>query len=375
MAKKTMIVHNKSSKPDNVVKDENELVESCLNIESQLPPFMKDYFIFLRNSVSITTRHAYLNDILFFCKYLISETDLTSVNTTQEISVEDFQNIKARDVNRFIGDFCSRYRINKSNTTIIMENHNRALARKKSSLTSLFKFLYRDEILSKNITDGFNPIKLPKPQPDAIKKLDVNEVAIMLDAVEHGIGLTEKEKQYWNKTKLRDKAILVLFTTYGLRLKELQQLNISSFNYNRGEFMIYRKRGKEVIMPLNKSVEKVIKEYINIERPQSESIDPEHRDALFLSLQKKRMTKKSIRKLVKKYTSIALNTSRENGYSPHKLRATAASSLIQYGFSIYDVQNLLDHDNVTTTQLYAAHRKNVKREIVKNFEWLDEFDE
>lgn len=370
-----MIVHNKSSKPDNVVKDENELVESCLNIESQLPPFMKDYFIFLRNSVSITTRHAYLNDILFFCKYLISETDLTSVNTTQEISVEDFQNIKARDVNRFIGDFCSRYRINKSNTTIIMENHNRALARKKSSLTSLFKFLYRDEILSKNITDGFNPIKLPKPQPDAIKKLDVNEVAIMLDAVEHGIGLTEKEKQYWNKTKLRDKAILVLFTTYGLRLKELQQLNISSFNYNRGEFMIYRKRGKEVIMPLNKSVEKVIKEYINIERPQSESIDPEHRDALFLSLQKKRMTKKSIRKLVKKYTSIALNTSRENGYSPHKLRATAASSLIQYGFSIYDVQNLLDHDNVTTTQLYAAHRKNVKREIVKNFEWLDEFDE
>ena len=48
--------------------------------------------------------------------------------------------------------------------------------------------------------------------------------------------------------------------------------------------------------------------------------------------------------------------------------------LIQNGFSIYDVQNLLDHDNVTTTQLYAAHKKHVKRDIVNNFEWLDEDD-
>ena len=100
-----------------------------------------------------------------------------------------------------------------------------------------------------------------------------------------------------------------------------------------------------------------------------------HKDALFLSLQKKRITPKSIRDLVKKYTSICMNTSRDKGYSPHKLRATAATSLIQSGFSIYDVKTLLDHDNVTTTQLYAAHKKNIKRDIVNNFEWIDEIDE
>lgn len=93
---------------------------------------------------------------------------------------------------------------------------------------------------------------------------------------------------------------------------------------------------------------------------------------LFLSLQKKRMTSRSIRDLVKKYTSIAMRTPRDKGYSPHKLRATAATSLIETGFSIYDVQNLMDHDNVTTTQLYAAHRKNLKRDIIENFNWLDE---
>ena len=64
-----------------------------------------------------------------------------------------------------------------------------------------------------------------------------------------------------------------------------------------------------------------------------------------------------------------MGTTRENGYSPHKLRATAATSLIGRGNSIYDVQALLDHEQVTTTQLYAQHRMNVKRDLVKDMEW------
>ncbi|SHG95014.1 tyrosine-type recombinase/integrase [Tepidibacter thalassicus] len=369
---KTLKIHNKSDKPYNIVLKENNLIEKCIKLENELPDFMKDFFIYLKSAVVTSTRLAYIEDISFFCKYLISETNLTKAKTLKDITIDEFDNIKARDINLFLGDYCSRYYKKTEKDVLIFENHNRALARKKSSLSSLFKFLYRNEQIKQNITDGFNPIKLPKPQPDAIKRLEVDEVAKMLDAVETGEGLTEKEKIYWKKTKLRDKAILILFVTYGLRLSELRELNISSFNFSRGEFKIFRKRGKEVLMPLNKTCELVIKNYINNERPNSELIDDEHKDALFLSLQNKRITIRAIRELVKKYTSIAMQISRKNGYSPHKLRATSATSLIQYGFSIYDVQNLLDHDNVTTTQLYAAHKKNVKREIVKNFEWLDD---
>lgn len=128
-------------------------------------------------------------------------------------------------------------------------------------------------------------------------------------------------------------------------------------------------------MPINKTCEAVVLDYINYERPNSDDLAEDVKDALFLSLQKKRLTSKAIRQLVKKYTSICMHTTRDKGYSPHKLRATAATSLIQSGFSIYDVKTLLDHDNVTTTQLYAAHKKNVKRDIVNNFEWLDEENE
>ena len=371
---KNIKIHNKSDKPDNIVIRDNNIIERCITVENNLPKFMKDYFIYLKGSVAVSTRLAYLEDIQFFSSYLVEMQELTNAKDIKDITLDEFNNIKARDVNMFLGDYCSRYYKQNKNNTLIFENNNRALARKKSSLSTLFKFLYRNDQLDNNITDGFNPIKLPKPQPDAIKRLEIDEVAKMLEAVENGQGLTDKEKVYWRKTKLRDKAILALFVTYGLRLNELRELNISSFNFSRGEFMIYRKRGKEVLMPINHTCELVVKDYIYNERTQSELLDDENKDALFLSLQNKRMNPKAIRQLVKKYTSISMETSREKGYSPHKLRATAATSLIQNGFSIYDVQNLLDHDNVTTTQLYAAHKKHVKRDIVNNFEWLDEDD-
>lgn len=368
--------NNKSSKPDNIVMSNNLVIEDCIALEKKLPKFMKDYFIYLKSSIAHTTRRAYLQDIYFFCTYLVEEQEHTSATDTKDITIEDFSRLKARDINLFLGDYCPRYKKQiRTSKEIVFENQNRSLARKKSSLSTLFKFLYRNEQIPLNITDGFNPIKLPKPQPDAIKRLDIDEVMRMLYAVETGEGLTESEKKYWKKTRLRDTAILALFVTYGLRLSELRELNISSFNFSRGEFMIYRKRGKEVLMPINHTCEKVVTEYIELERPKSESLLPEYKDALFLSLQNKRMTQKAIRELVKKYSSISMQTTRKNGYSPHKLRATAATSLIQQGFSIYDVQNLLDHDNVTTTQLYAAHKKNVKRDIVKNFEWIEEDNE
>ena len=368
MAEKTVKLHNKSDKPDNIVMKEYEIVSQCEAIEKTLPSFMRGFFVYLKGNVLPMSRLAYLHDIKFFCTYLIEETDLTEAETTDKIKLKDFQKIKAVDVNIFI-DYCRKYTVETEDSVTVYENSNKTLTRKKSSVSVLFKQLYRDELLEKNITDGFDPIRVPKPGEREIKALQDDEVMIMLDAVSTGSGLTKKEHQFWEKTKKRDKAILVIFLTYGLRLSELQQLNVSSFNFNRGEFKIYRKRGKESIMPLNRSVTMVVKDYINNERTSEENIADEHKDALFLSLQGKRMTERQIRELVKKYTSIGMHTSRKAGYSPHKLRATTATSLIGRGNSIFDVQALLDHEQVTTTQLYAAHTKNVKQDLVSCMEW------
>lgn len=364
-------IQNKSDKPDNVVKYENRVMDECLGLEARLPEWLKDYFIYLKGSVALTTRQAYLQDLLYFFEYLIRETTLTEASSPELVKLEDLQRISARDVNWYM-DFLTRYFMEVNGQKTVLENHNRSLSRKRSSLSVFFKYHFRAELFAVNITDGFNPIRLPKPHPDAIKRLDIDEVTKLMDAVMSGEGLTDKEREYWHKTKYRDRAILALFVTYGLRLKELQQLNLTSFNFARGEFRIFRKRGKEVLMPINKTCEQVVREYLDTERPKSSELMEEYRDALFLSLQKTRMTEQAIRVLVKKYTSIAMATSRDAGYSPHKLRATAATSLIEYGFSIFDVQNLMDHDNVTTTQLYAAHRRHAKRDLINQYELLIE---
>ena len=371
MAGKEIKIHNKSDKPDNIVKKEAQIFQECEDIESELPKFLRGFFIYLKGNVLPMSRLAYLHDIKFFCNYLIAETDLTKAETTSQITLKEFAEIKAADINIYL-DYCRKYKVETEKNIYVYENNNKTLARKKSSVSVMFKQLYRDQLLEKNITDGFDPIRVPKAGEREIKALQDDEVMIMLDAVTNGTGLTKHANSYWQKTKNRDKAILMLFMTNGLRLSELQQLNVSSFNFSRGEFKIYRKRGKESIMPLNQSVTAVVEDYLANERPEEETLLEDHRDALFLSLQGTRMTDRQIRELVKKYTAIALKTSSKAGYSPHKLRATAATSLIGRGNSIYDVAALLDHEQVTTTQLYAQHKQNVKRDLVSGMEWEKE---
>lgn len=371
MADERTIIHNRSEKPDNVVKHEGEIFKACEELEKEMPIFLRSFFIYLRGNVLPMTRLNYLRDIKFFLEYLTRETILTKAKDPKDITVKEFNKIKAKDINAFL-DYCRYYSITKDGVTNIYENGNKTLARKKSSLSVMFKQLYRDEIIEKNITDGFDPIRVQKATEREIKALQDDEVMIMLDAVSTGAGLTKRELGYWEKTKKRDKAILMLFLTYGLRLSELWQLNVSSFNFSRGEFKIYRKRGKESIMPLNDSVTSAVKDYLNNERLPDDRVVPGNEDALFLSLQGKRMTERQLREMVKKYTSLGMKTSRNSGYSPHKLRATAATSLIGRGNSIYDVAALLDHEQVTTTQLYARQKQNIKRDLVKDMEWEKE---
>lgn len=364
------IIKSNNSKPENILKKVINIQDKCKLIQNMLPKCLNDYFIYLNSSVSIQTKLAYLQDLKFFLEYTI-EYNLIEKQDICDIDFKDLNKIKSKHVNRFLGDYCKNYEKIINDNIYIFTNENKSISRKKSSISVFFKFLYRENLISENISSGFNPIKLKKINSESIKKLEIDETQILLDIFDTGEGLTKSELKYFNKTKYRDKLIIYLFITYGLRITELQELNISSFNFNRKEFTIFRKRDKEVSMPFNNTIETILNEYLEFDRNLPKKISEKDADALFLSMKNNRLSIRAIRDLVKKYTSIVLNTSRNKGFSPHKLRATLASSLIEEGFSIYDVQNLLDHENVTTTQIYAAHKKNAKRDIIKNYELLD----
>ena len=367
-----IVVHNKTDKPKNVVERTDQIEFECDKIKDELPGWLRGFYMYLNRSVLPMTKLSYLREVRFFFNYLVGE-HIVEADSIKDIRPEHLDKLRSQDINMFI-DYCRRYSVKKENKEEIFTNQNAALSHKKSTCSVLFKYLYRDGFVEKNITDGFDPIRMPKPGEREIKALQDDEVMLMLDAVVTGQGLTGHEKSYWEKTKARDKLILLLLVTYGLRLSELQQLNVSSFNFDRGEFKIYRKRGKESIMPINNTIADAFSDYVNLERLPDEEVPKEHKDALLLSLRGSRLTDRQIREIVKKYTSIAMGTTHRDGYSPHKLRATAATSLIGRGNSIYDVQELLDHDNVTTTQLYAQHKLNTKRELIKNFEWGEDME-
>jgi site-specific recombinase XerD len=373
-----MKIYNKSNKPDNIIQKEVAMDRQARELEQVLPSFLRDYFLFLKNSHQVSSRVEYLRDLRFFLTYILKETDFVKVEKTPEeidtidlkvLTIETFRKIKGMDINIFL-DYARQYNMDKNGTIYIFQNSNRSLARKRSSIIVCFKYLFRNGYIEKDISAELDPIKLPKAGDREIKTLEDNEVLLMLDIAKTGEGLSKKEKQFHKKNKDRDYLILLLFVTYGLRISELQQLNISSFNFSRLEFKIYRKRGKEAIMPISKTVEKALHTYIDKGRQDilKGKLNSQE-DALFISLQGQRLTVRQIRDTVKKYTSIALQTTRNAGYSPHKLRATVATSLIEKGHSIYDVQELLSHDSIATTQLYAAHRKGIKRELVKDLEW------
>ena len=97
--RKTVRIHNKSDKPDNIVEKENDIDEECEELESQMPRFLRSFFVYLKGNVLPMTRLAYLHDIRFFFSYLIDETDLIKGDTIDSITLKELDSVKAIDVN------------------------------------------------------------------------------------------------------------------------------------------------------------------------------------------------------------------------------------------------------------------------------------
>ena len=369
-------IRNTTGKPQNVLAKENQLNQKITKeILPHLPSFVWEYNEFLdAEGRSVRTRLAYLQDITHFFTYMISDTGLSKAEKTEGITLSEIESLKGRDVNAYI-NYIKRYEA--PDGTVIV-NGKDARARKRSSIVGLLKYLYKEDLIEYDITGKILSVSVMDSEKGVIA-LQENEVLDLLDIVSTGTGLTDQQKNFWKKTMYRDKLILTLFVVAGLRVSELQQLNISSFNLKREEFVIYRKRGKRSVMPMNKTIINAFTEYMEMDRGHCTDIAPGHEDALFLCLTakvrgadgkktligRKRLSVDQIRALVHKYTALAIGG---NGVSPHKLRATAATTAINRGNPLNRVANLLDHDSIVTTQRYVKVVEMDKIQVLKNME-------
>ena len=204
-------------------------------------------------------------------------------------------------------------------------------------------------------------VPLPKRHEKEIIRLEPNEVAILLDQVEDGTKLTKKELEYHNKTKLRDIALLTLLLGTGIRVSECVGLDISDVNFDVGGIKIRRKGGYEAVIYFGEEVETALLDYME----QRNHIIPAkgHENALFLSLQNRRMAVRSVENLVKKYASRVTTLKK---ITPHKLRSTYGTTLYQETGDIYLVADVLGHKDVNTTRRHYAALEDERRRRAAN---------
>ncbi|MDO4789020.1 MAG: tyrosine-type recombinase/integrase [Johnsonella sp.] len=320
-----------------------------------LPPYCRDFFRGIEQNTASRTRIAYAYDLKVFFQFLISSLPkiATSYQKIEEIPLEALDLLSTSDFEEYM-DYL-KYREEEDQEVF---NKEKGIRRKISCLKSFFKYFYRSERLQNN---AVSKIALPKIYEKDIIRLDIDEVAMMIDEAENGDLLSQKQKDYHGKTKKRDVALLSLMLGTGIRVSECVGLNIKDLDFNNNAMRIHRKGGKEVSLYFGDEVEEALLAYLE----ERNHILPEngHEDALFLSLQKKRLGVRSVENLVKKYAKLISPLKK---ITPHKLRSTYGTNLYRETGDIYLVADVLGHSDVNTTKKHYAALEDERRKEARN---------
>ena len=228
--------------------------------------------------------------------------------------------------------------------------------RKLSSLRSFYHYLFKNALINSDIT---LLVDMPKRHSKPIIRLEVDEVARLLDLVESGEKQTQHQKRYNDHTRLRDLAILTLFLGTGIRVSELVGIDIDDLDFDVGGFMVTRKGGSQAILYFPDEVATVLKDYLLARKAMTPL--PGHENALFLSLQNRRISVRAVQQMVKKYATQAAPLKKH--LSPHKLRSTFGTNLYRETGDIYLVADVLGHSDVNTTRRHYAAMADERRRM------------
>lgn len=317
-------------------------------LQKELPIACTDFFRSIAQTTSTLTRLAYAYDLRLFFQYLTSENPLFADVIPKLITDEQLNQIKMRDIDGY-QEYLTQYYVTDefSGDSHVVQNHELGIMRKLCSLRSFFEYLFKNERIDANIA---TLVSLPKLHDKPILRLEPDEMQKMLDTVATGEGLTKAQQRYLNFTRTRDTAMLLLFLGTGIRVSECVGLNVEDLDFELNAFLVTRKGGDQSILYFPDQVADALQEYL-AERAKIDPL-PGHEDALFLSLQKRRMTQRAVENMVKKYALVAAPLKKR--ISPHKLRSTFGTNLYQETGDIYLVADVLGHSDVNTTRRHYA---------------------
>lgn len=251
------------------------------------------------------TVKSYKTDLEEFCSFL------------RKSGKNTFSEINRKDIRSFMGELLS-YGYKKT-----------SVSRKLSAIKSFYKFLERNKIIKGNPSVS---VKTPKTEMCIPSFLSEEEVRKMLD-------FSSQEKEL----DIRNKTILELLYATGIRASELVNLDLSMFDVKSKLLRVYGKGKKERIIPVARAAFEALDRYISEVRGYEEG-------ALFLSKSGKRLTQRDLQRIVKK---AIVKVATLNQMSPHTMRHTFATHLLNRGANLRAVQELLGHESLSTTQIYT----------------------
>ena len=330
---------------------EAKLVTKLRGLQRELPIFTAELFRGIADYTSVQTRVAYAYDLKIFFSYLSEDVCHKNI---RDFTVGDLAALKSDDIQAFL-EYLTYY-VKEDETTI--QNDAQGKSRKLAAVRTMFKYFYGKGKLPANPAElvGF-----PKLREKNIITLEIDEIAKLLDMVESGDKLTSKQQQYHERTKVRDIAIITLLLGTGMRVSECVGLNIQDIDFETGGVLVTRKGGDQMVLYFGDEVSYALKNYLSMRKNVTAKED--HENALFLSMQNRRITERAMQNLVKKYS--ALVTSLKN-ISPHKLRSTFGTRLYQETQDIYLVANVLGHADVNTTRKHYAKMDDDQRRRAAN---------
>lgn len=314
-----------------------------------LPPFCRDYFRAMESTTTTKTRISYAYDIRIFFQFLLDSNPAFKEYSMTDFTVDVLDQLKAVDIEEY-EEYLKVYKNGEKTET----NGERGLKRKISALRSFYAYYYKREMIRTNPTVL---IDTPKVHDKSIIRLDADEVAILLDYIEHcGDQLTGQKRVFYEKTKERDLALVTLLLGTGIRVSECVGLDVEDVDFKNNGIKVTRKGGNEMIVYFGPEVEKALKRYLEVR----EGITPlpGHEHALFYSAQRRRIGVQAVENLVKKYARQVTTTKK---ITPHKLRSTYGTALYQDTGDIYLVADVLGHRDVNTTKKHYAALDDARR--------------
>lgn len=290
--------------------------------------YLDEFITYLQaeRNVSKNTINAYTRDILHFLDY----SERAEIDLKKDISY------------RFLRKYLAYLQTLKLSRTTV--------ARRASAIKAFFKFLYQMDYLKSNPSIL---LSLPKKEKKLPRTLHQNEIEKLL-------SLSDKK----TPLAIRDKTILEMLYGTGMRASELVGLNLQDINLSRKEVRIFGKGRKERIVPLHDRAISKLEEYLDWSRPLIGRQRKKGKnlvlngEAIFLNKNGKRLSVRGLQLLIDK---IILTSSLDKKISPHVIRHSFATHLLERGADLRSIQELLGHVDLATTQLYThLNRKQLK---------------